>query len=164
MFRFTTHFLLLLVITSSQVLSGISCCCLARNLPAAWNGSVEMTDVAPKLPVPRCAKCRSQRAIGEAGGAGQAKNRLVTKHHAAPRHSSSTLQSPSSSCSCVKPQHVASPTDDLIYRVAPAPAWFAWTCNLVPSSTSASSLLDRYELPARFGGETWQAIACVWRN
>ncbi len=57
MFRFTTHFLLLLVITSSQVLSGISCCCLARNLPAAWNGSVEMTDVAPKL------RCRALREV-----------------------------------------------------------------------------------------------------
>jgi hypothetical protein len=43
----------------------------------------------------------------------------------------------------------------------------AWACvafaSIKPTATAVLSL-GKFEVPVRFGGHSWQSIACVWRN
>ena len=149
MFRFTTHCLLLLTVVCSQVLSGVSCCCLARSLTAGSRVEATTPDAAQ---APRCSKCAAHRQ--------SASTKVIGHKVPCP---SGDLQSHGSTCSCSKLPLIASQSDDQVPPVSIS-AWIVPAFSASSASSLTLSSIDRYELPSRFGGETWQSIACIWRN
>lgn len=151
MFRFTTHCLLLLTVVTSQVLSGVSCCCLARSLTTTQR---QVEFAAPDAAtIPRCPKCAASRVPVSAAKSeschGQSQSGDVRSH--------------GKGCSCNKAPLIASQTDDLLL---PSVGLISWIGAMPTAYLSCVEFLrvNRYELPSRFGGEAWQSIACVWRN
>jgi hypothetical protein len=148
---------LLFAVAYSQILGGISCCCLSRMIVAGVTAS---SDVAPsaetdlsavsKLPAPKCPKCASSQtaaarsvsatgvqAYGVAGG---------------------------SECQCAKRYFVAivqleprSPAASAPFLTMPLAIW----CR---DYIEVRSCHHRAEVPIRFGGHSWQSIACIWKN
>ncbi len=156
MFRYTTHILLLLTIMCSQVLCGVSCCCLARSLAIS---NLNTAVVADQAPAPRCSKCAAHASSVAAARASQQKNSC---------HSRSLrlgdVQSRDNTCSCVKTPLIASQSNDQLSLIVTNCGWILPA--YIPAFYTSLSLssFDRFELAARFGGGTWQSIACIWRN
>lgn len=149
MFRFTTHCLLLLTIVTSQVLSGVSCCCLARCLTMAQR-QVGALDAMPAPKCPKCAASHVSASLAKASSChGQTQNGEV--------------DSRGQGCSCNKAPLIASQSDQ---QQVPNVGLLYWMGPFPSASFSSVEFIraNRFILPARFGGEAWQSIACVWRN
>jgi hypothetical protein len=43
-------------------------------------------------------------------------------------------------------------------------AWSNFIVAPMPLLVSANLELRKFEVPVRFGGRSWQTIACVWKN
>lgn len=156
MFRITTSILLLLIVVCGQVLSGVSCCCLARSLAI---GSYDKAEVADQAPAPRCPKCAVHSNSEQAGSASQHKVTCPNR----PSRSGDVL-SRSNTCSCVKTPLIASQSDEQLPLTARGCGWVVPAYISTFYSSLSLSSMDRFDLAARFGGGTWQSIACIWRN
>lgn len=156
MFRNTTNILLLLTIVCSQVLSGVSCCCLARSLAVSNHHKAVVGD---QTPAPRCPKCAAHASSEPTASVGQLKSSRCSS-----LSRSGDVRSRADTCSCVKTPLIASQSDDQVSLTVTSCGWILPA--YIPALYTSLSLssFDRFELPARFGGGTWQSIACIWRN
>jgi len=154
---------LLFAVATSQIFGGISCCCLGRAVCSVLLHGEAASQVAQsyaggivtaKRPSSSCPKCRSQTSgpvVAE------------TSKHGEPSCNRS-FASEDNQCRCVKPTlNASNPTDpasfqpDVQFAVADEP--------IAKIHREVDKPLSRdYAVPIRFGGHSWQSIACVWKN
>ncbi len=160
MFPFPLKFVLLVAIATSQIFGGISCCCLGKSVCAAFLGDDVPTRVGKSESAstpqsssrcPKCAARTSVRAVDEIRNRGNP-------------HCTRTYASENNQCRCVTLTIDSSnPTDppsfhpDIQKAVADDPIFKTHCRTVNPPSRD-------YAVPIRFGGHSWQSIACVWKN
>jgi hypothetical protein len=161
MFRTTLHSILLLAVAYSQVFGGVSCCCLGRSLLETVGGkplAAAVEDVASSKSVvaqpsrcPNCAARPTETAIETV--------RSTTKpllSHLVAREDSQ--------CNCNKVVLNASEPKVPFSVPAKSIGWASVAFTPPKSVAIAISSFGRFEVPIRFGGRSWQSIACIWKN
>jgi hypothetical protein len=159
MFRTTLHYVLLLAVSYSQVLGGVSCCCLGRSLIESISGKPLVADVAPSKSVAaqpsRCPKCAARPT-----GKPLVSAPPVTKTSSP----SQVVVCRGGQCNCSMVDLNASGPKEPFSAPGKSVGWaFIAVASPKPVAIAISSL-GRFELPLRYGGRSWQTIACVWKN
>jgi len=154
---------LLLAVATSQIFGGISCCCLGRAVCSVFlQDDAASQAVQPdgegmattKRPSSSCPRCRSRTSGPVEAG---------TSKHGKPSCNRS-FASEDNQCRCVKPTvNASTPTEpasfqiDVQFAVADEP--------IAKIHREVDKPLSRdYAVPIRFGGHSWQSIACIWKN
>jgi len=156
---------LLFAVAISQIFGGISCCCLGRtffadlltvnsvtaNKLASPN---ELSSVPQKRKIAKCPKC-SVRKSSPAAAAKTSSNQ---------RHDHRARVCEGGKCQCVKlivstntPSDSPTPNHD-------SHAWVDAVLAEKPEREVLTRSFAKYEVPVRFGGRSWQSIACLWKN
>ncbi len=154
---------LLFAVATSQIFGGISCCCLGRAVCSVFlhddaDSQAVQSDAegraTTKRPSSSCPKCRT-RTSGPVV--------VETSEHGKPSCNRS-FASEDNQCRCVKPTiNASNPTE---------PASFQFDAQFAVADEPIGKIhrkvdkpLSRdYAVPIRFGGHSWQSIACVWKN
>ena len=152
---------LLFAIAYSQIFGGISCCCLGRTLFAGLSevspqdqAGRQMSPISqPSQPV-RCAKC----AV-----------RQPSQEPSASRSSNPTGQQRAhicedGQCRCTKLFINANSPSDPVSVKADSQIWDSHASDAKSIRADFTLVSCRFEVPLRFGGRSWQSIACVWKN
>jgi hypothetical protein len=146
---------LLVAVVTSQILGGVSCCCLSRTLVfsliAAGQGFVGSASSAQLQPV--CPKCAARKRLS---------HNKTCSHNVA--RGLEVSAGASDQCRCVKLDVKSSvlneplpfASGDLCCEGQHLNHWAS--CEIEPVS------VRDYQIPDRFGGRSWQSIACVWKN
>ena len=161
MFRTILHSVLLMAVAYSQILGGVSCCCLGRSFLESISGKQPATaeaDVASSKSLAsqpaRCPKGTARPTVKTSDSVRSAAKSLFP----------SCLICQGAQCICSK--QVLSASEPPKSVSVPAKS-IAWACvafaSIKPTATAVSSF-GKFEVPIRFGGHSWQSIACVWRN
>lgn len=149
---------LLLAVATSQVFGGLSCCCVTREISAilTYRGPTgtlngQERSAASKSEAPKCPKCVASKAA----------NGFKTKKK---KSDGSCSLGDDNHCRCVKVVSTAAvQTESFWLSIAP-PALVVslvlW--NAIPAVEADET--RRYEKPIRFGGRSWQSLACIWKN
>lgn len=154
---------LLFAIAISQIFGGISCCCLGKAVCSAFRGEdaamrVVRSDSVESASKPqsssRCPKCAARTSV----------RAVVEIRNNGNPHCNRTYASENNQCRCVKLTiNSSNPTD--------APSFHPDVQNAVahdPISNTHGRIDNppsrNYAVPIRFGGHSWQSIACVWKN
>lgn len=160
MLNFALQLVLLLAIATSQILGGVSCCCLGRSvaaLDALYNTSATAASAAsPEIKharKPACSKC-TQRNHQKSRPTSIA----VVIHTC---HGNASDINDECRCQQVEP-NACSPT----IAVAPARCLtsFAYESLLTQPTDTAATRTSKADVPCRIGRHSWQAIACIWTN
>jgi hypothetical protein len=162
MFRMTLHSILLLAVAYSQILGGVSCCCLGKSLFASINQRLQVYDSgvfssgAGVTERARCPKCASPSSTGSAEKQSRPGSRSLLQTDL------SACQD--GQCNCSKLVLNASEPREPVSVPRTSIGWETPSVTFPGSSTLVLSNLGRFEVPLRFGGRSWQSIACVWKN
>lgn len=161
MFRTTLHSVLLLAVAYSQILGGVSCCCLGRSLLESISGTPHAvaTDGAPSKSVATqqapCPKCAA-RPTGKTDEAVRSATKTSRPLHLG------TCQG--GQCNCSKLVLNASEPPESVSVPAKTIAWASVAVGSHKPVAISLSNFGKFEVPIRFGGRSWQSIACVWKN
>jgi hypothetical protein len=149
---------LLFAVAYSQIFGGVSCCCLSRALFMSWTHSSEVSSpsgseasTAGPADSPKCPKCAASRTSSESGTPEVKGGRTCTL-------------SDDYQCRCAKLAASAGVHTDPFSPIN-VPHELASSANLwnvVPAAKAEVSRSDG--MPVRFGGRSWQSVACVWKN
>lgn len=157
------QYVLLFALAYSQIFGGISCCCLGRTLfsnrtvvdaSAVGDETSKNKTAETAKPTGKCPKCSSRKSI----------DRPTSKDALAKRATPCSTISNDWQCQCQKLVINANTqneplTIDGANHVCWLPVWGS-----VPKHEVALIELRKFEVPIRFGGRSWQSIACVWKN
>lgn len=162
MFPIPIQYVLLFAVAINQIFGGISCCCLGRTLfssTAVANGAA-VKDLTGKLssggasrPIGKCPKCSARKSEQPA-----CKNAAAM--HAKPCPSINE----DGQCRCLKVVINASVSNEPVTVDSETLARTVPVLDSVPKRDVLAAELQRFEVPIRFGGRSWQSIACVWKN
>ena len=152
----TLHIVLLFAVAYSQIFGGVSCCCLSRTTIASLNpaheaASANQDQTPANVPLVRkCPKCAaSQPSLARSVNTTGLRDYSVEG---------------SNECQCTKV--VSSATVQLEPRSPSIAVQFVAThsanWDIVPRAEPR--VFQGYEVPIRFGGSSWQSIACVWKK
>jgi hypothetical protein len=153
---------LLVAVAVSQIFGGISCCCLGRSLfgqaSSVGEGTVreagsESVPVAASLPTSGCPKC-----------ALRATRQLTASKQSSGKADHFPKLCEDDECRCVKVTNNASPPNDPPSSNDVSLTWAVPIKDTVPSRVPIALGSRKFEIPVRFGGHSWQSIACVWKN
>jgi len=153
---------LLFAVATSQIFGGISCCCLGRtffadvlkvNNVAASKLLLqnEFPAVPHKRQTGRCPKC-SVRKSSPATAVQSYWN----------DHRANVCES--GKCRCVKIAVRSSTPSDPPSLNHDTHAGVGQVLDVKLEREALIRASAKYELPVRFGGRSWQSIACVWKN
>ena len=156
---------LLIAVATSQIFGGVSCCCLGRTLFAdlltVGNATAsefvsprDFSSVAQKQQTGKCPKCLARKSSPTATEK-TALNRLYD-HRAKVCHDSE--------CRCVKLAVKASTSSFPRLLSHDSHAWVSPALGVNPEREVLTHILANYDVPVRFGGRSWQSIACLWNN
>jgi hypothetical protein len=164
MFRIPVQVVLLIAVATSQIFGGISCCCLGRTFASAIasNGQSEVSasDSTASAPAPttkqlgRCPKCNGRKSA-----ASEIKQTAACK----PSNSQPSVNE-EHDCQCVKLVLNGPGPDDLNSVSFKATKCLDSNVDAHPKLSLPCCVLSKFEVPVRFGGHSWQSVACVWRN
>lgn len=162
----SSHILLLLAVALGQIFGGISCCCLPKVAIAAWSKvftepiavsqhCVTTTEGVDES-VPRCPRCSK---------GGSAKQTITGDQcTVAADGFGKQLACQADDCRCLKLDIGVGLQKDQVTKGTvidraelPANDFFLF-------SASRSVSADRSDIPIRFGGHSWQSVACLWKN
>lgn len=154
---------LLLAVATSQIFGGISCCCLGRVVCSAF----PQDDQGPRAVQSETAESQNTRRPHSACPKCRMRTRgpvvAETSKHGEPSCNRS-FASEDNQCRCVKPTiNASNPTE---------PASFQFDVQFAVTDEPIAKIHRRvdkplsrdYAVPIRFGGHSWQSIACVWKN
>ena len=157
------QYVLLFALAFSQIFGGISCCCLGRTLFS--NSEVvdasSVGDAASKnkttetaRPTGKCPKCSARKSS----------DWLACKDTSTDRSTPCSTISDDEQCRCQKLIINAGTPNELLTADGANHAWWLPVLGSVPKHELAMIELRKFEVPIRFGGRSWQSIACVWKN
>ncbi len=152
------QFVLLIAIATSQIYGGISCCCLTRSIFSpfsnmaddATEGSVSVSPPAGKTACPKCARQPPHQSV--ASPQSRSNNDGVR-----------TQLCEGSQCRCIKRVSAANSQSQSTGVQSITYSMVAAFTSVLPIFIDQTSL-RRFEVPIRFGGNSWQSIICVWNN
>jgi len=160
---------LLFAVATSQIFGGISCCCLGRTLFAELDTADNVTatklasqhkfsSAPPKRQTGRCPKCsvRKSSSTASGGGSEQASSGRLKNRRA--------KVCEDGQCLCIKHVVDACPPSSPPSLSHESYAWVSPVLNVKPDREVLACILDKHEVPVRFGGRSWQSIACLWKN
>jgi hypothetical protein len=157
------QYVLLFALAYCQIFGGISCCCLGRTLfsnPAVVEASSD-GDAASKnttaetaKPTGKCPKCSARKST----------DRLTSKDAATNRATSCSTISDDGQCRCQKLVINSSTPNEPSTVDGANHAWWLPVLGSAPKHEVAMPELRKFEVPIRFGGRSWQSIACIWKN
>jgi hypothetical protein len=162
MFQFPLQIVLLFAVSISQIFGGISCCCLGKGLfgdsPSASEVVVRDLEsgsksVSTPKPVGKCPKCSGRRA-----------ERSTAKDESSRTSQNQSKVCEDSQCRCVKLIVNAKTEVEPVSIHGNEKAWSSSVVVPMPLLVLANFELRKFEVPVRFGGRSWQTIACVWKN
>jgi hypothetical protein len=152
----TLHIVLLFAVAYSQICGGVSCCCLSRTiisslLPAHVASSARVDRAMPNVALaPKCPKCAASQAS------------VARSVNSEGLRSGSVLGS--NECQCSKAISSAtvqleprSQSISVRYVVTAASTW-----DIILSAQRF--VFQGHKVPTRFGGTSWQSIACIWKK
>jgi len=157
-----TYFLkifLLFAVAISQTIGGVSCCCLGRvvteSLLAGLSGDAPRVDDLYLLEArSSCPKCAARRAIGS-----KVKSTAREKKSCHLPHLGADDE-----CRCVKLELNSITSSDPEF----VDSFSHLKAKLHSESFDEQSLTSfrtkDLKIPPRYGGRSWQSIACVWKN
>ena len=162
MFPIPLQVVLLFAVAISQIFGGISCCCLQRALSpdnlAASGATVselfsqpDFSAVLQKQQTGKCPKCSSRQsspAIVVKTTSNEHRAKICEDGH----------------CRCVKLVNSVNIPSDPPTPNQDSHAWVSLVLDVKPEREVLTRVLAKYEVPVRFGGRSWQSIACVWKN
>jgi len=162
---FPLKVVLLLAVATSQIFGGIACCCLGRSILAdsLTVNSVtstklaspnELSSVPQKRQMGKCPKCSSRKNSPEAA--------LQTSSNQRYDHRARVCEG--GKCQCVKLVVSVNTPSDLPTPNYDSYAWVDPVLDVKPEHEVLSRNSAKYEVPVRFGGCSWQSIACLWKN
>jgi len=165
MFLIPLQFVLLFAVATSQIFGGISCCCLGRTLFAdmlAVKRSTatelasqhEFSSELQERQTGKCPKCSARKSSPAA----------LEQSTSNPLHDRRDKVCEDSQCRCVKHFVNASTPNDPPFLSHDSDAWLIPFPDVKPEREVLTLILAKFEVPARFGGHSWQSIACVWNN
>ena len=155
---------LLFAVATSQIFGGFSCYCLGRTLFAdlLTVNSVTATKLASpnelsstpqKRQIGKCPKC-SVRKSSPAAAVQTSSN----QHH---DHRAKVCED--GKCRCVKlVVSATAPSDPSSLKYDSQ--WVSPVLDVKPEREVFIRIVANFEVPARFGGRSWQSIACLWTN
>jgi hypothetical protein len=162
MLQFPFQIVLLFAVSISQIFGGISCCCLGKGLfgdsPVANKVVVREIEAGSEAfstpkPVGRCPKCTGRRA-----------ERSTAKDEPSRASQNQSKVCEDSQCRCVKLVVNAKTEAESVSIHGSEKVWSSSVVAPMPLLVSANVELRKFEVPVRFGGRSWQTIACVWKN
>lgn len=154
MIRLTIQVVLLLAIVSSQILGGISCCCLRRSFIENLSSDFSKESARPALQQISCSKCLAK----------QSKPSRANGRRSSVRTSQDETIREGGRCSCLPIVLALTAIENLHKYAQEHILWSStWGC-AAPSRILLGAWPNKFEIPLRFGGKSWQAMACVWRN
>jgi len=157
--------ILLFAVATSQIFGGISCCCLQRTLFAdihtgsrstAYEHAAqsELSSVPQKQQTGKCPKCSARKSSPA----------IAVKTSSNQRRDHRAKVCEDGQCRCIKlvisantPSDPPSPNHDSL-------AWVSLVLDVKPEREVLTRISSNFEVPVRFGGRSWQSIACVWKN
>ena len=160
------HILLLFAVAYGEIFGGISCCCLPKVAIAAWTKALTesvsdsqhcttMTEGNEEA-VPRCPRC-SNKAPARQTVAGE--QRTVTADGLGSR-----LACQADDCRCPKLDIGLGLQKDQVTKGTAIDRVEFPADDLLVFTQSQSVSADRLDIPIRFGGHSWQSVACLWKN
>ena len=162
MSRIPLKIVLLFAVATSQIFGGISCCCVGRTFFADLLKFNNVTttkfsspnSVAQKRQIGKCPKCSVRKSSPAVA--------VQTSSNQRSAHRTKVCEG--GKCKCVKLVVSANTPCD-----PPAPnhdshAWVDSILDVKPEREVLTGSSAKYEVPVRFGGCSWQSIACVWKN
>ncbi len=151
------HAVLLGAIAFSQIIGGISCCCLSKVLSTTGTQDAQAECIAPTSMLverewsrPACPRCLTSRqlAVRDQGPVPDAGSVLASDQQ----------------CDCSQVLLRAVMPDEP-RAVVSVKSLFAVPFEIRPARLAVQiNQVARGELPVRFGGHSWRSIACVWKN
>lgn len=156
------QYVLLFAIAISQIFGGISCCCLGRTLfgsaAVAAGGAIrdltgETSSADTFKPIGKCPKCSARKS-----------DRPASKNTSATQATSCPAISDDGQCQCQKLNINASTSNELVTVDRETLAWSVPILDSAPNREVVALDLRKFEVPIRFGGRSWQSVACVWMN
>lgn len=166
MFSRTSHILLLFAVAYGQILGGLSCCCLPKLAVAAWSRTFTETTATSQHcssttegvdeAVPRCPRCSNE---GRAKQPANDDPRATTADGFGKR-----LACGADDCRCPKLDISLGLQNDQVTKGTVIDRVELLADDLSLFTPSRSVAADRSEIPIRFGGHSWQSVACLWKN
>lgn len=154
--------LLLLVLASSQILSGLSCCCLGKITGGANRSTVlSHQDFAPSVQnaknssnKPRCPKCSSSSLSRLKAAENQPESGREVW----------IAQDDENPCRCIKSAYYATLDSRVFEFDSPDSTWMAqnFSCDL--SIITSANVTPVLYFTGQLRRLNWQAIACIWLN
>lgn len=162
----TSHIFLLFAVAYGQILGGISCCCLPKVAIAAWSKAftapaassqhcttrTEGTEEA----IPRCPRCSNKAPARQAVTGDQTT--------VAADGFGSRLTCQADDCRCPKLDIGLGLQKDQVTKGTEIDRIESLADDLLLLTQSRSVSADRSDIPIRFGGHSWQSVACLWKN
>lgn len=157
------QYVLLFALAYSQIFGGISCCCLGRTLfsNSAMVDASSVGDASSKnrtaetaRPTGKCPKCSARKPA----------NPLTSKDASAKRATPCSTISDDGQCRCHKLVINANSQNEPLTVDGANPVWWLPVLESIPKHEVAMIELRKFEVPIRFGGRSWQSIACIWKN
>ncbi len=152
----TIHIVLLFAIAYSQIMGGVSCCCLSRAVLANFAAARDVASFGDDQAIPKtalvakCPRCASSKAAAVKGVHVQQLERCCIGR--------------GDDCQCCKVSAIAIVRAEARYVsfVGPFIAIPALIWGFVPREGRV--LMPGHGVPIRFGGTSWQSLAGVWRK
>ena len=154
---------LLFAVATSQIFGGISCCCLGRSnsssLLAVSNSTVSelalrhsSSSELKKGPSGTCPRCSVRKSS-------PISSMQTASNHRQDYHSRVCGDG---NCRCVNHAANASTSNNPPSLSCDANGRLSPILDVKPQSALITPVFAKFEIPVRFGGRSWQSIACVW--
>lgn len=164
------HLVLLCAIACSQIFGGFSCCCLARSIAAGLYIAAEAAlpkqqeqeqeqeqATSSQRTAPKCPRCATGRVSA-------ASARVATANENEVNGLQPCSLSGGGECRCVKPSSLATLQHELRYQSIPVYFIPRPIVGLEAIPCEVQGEVRRHNLPLRFGGHSWQSMACIWKK
>ncbi len=151
MFRITIHCVLLLTMVCGQVLSGVSCCCLAQSIAPSVAHAQAHPSQLKEVKRPACPKCAAVRLNA------QPRARHVVKL------TCEQIGAHGSNCDCAKALWTARQDSQQVAHSVTASTWVCTSYAQFSFKSAVALRVSAYQLPHVLDANSWQALACVWR-
>lgn len=150
---------LMIAVAISQAIGGVSCCCLSRAFSesiTSFKGETARSCDLASLPEsrPACPKCSARKPSGSSY-----KAEIVSKTKPGDVRFEKEQR-----CRCAKLEIRSSAPGEPFSVERVSQIAFGIICVVEPVLCIELLRLPDFNVPVRFGGNSWQSFACVWRN
>jgi len=169
MFLIPLQFVLLFAVATSQIFGGISCCCLGRTLfadlftvsNASATGFASQNESSSVIQTRQTGKCPHCSVRKSSPAASEPKSEQLSANKI---HNHRAKFCGNDQCGCAKLVVNASTPSNPPSLSYDSHAWLSPVLDVNPQRQAFALVSPKFDVPVRFGGRSWQSIACLWNN